>query len=351
MNILIVDDDQTNLVLFSLLLESIPDVWIVAISDPVAALEWCERHTADLLLLDYRMPGMDGMHFLAEFRKRTIGDPIPVIMITADAQIEVRHQALQLSANDFMTKPISKVELRVRVTNMLELRRLHTRLCGRINDLELQSCASKAEVNYCMSEMTSRLSRAAQCRDPETGAHLIRMARYAGIIAEHLGMSEQEQQMIREGAPLHDIGKVGIPDAILLKKGRLSDEEMAVMRTHPQLGADILKGSESPQMQIAAAIALSHHEKYDGSGYPYGLVGDAIPLCGRIVAVADVFDALTSCRPYKAAWETSAAAEFLADGSGKHFDPECVTALLKGWDQVLVVHDEFNEARCDASIH
>ena len=351
MNILIVDDDQTNLVLFSLLLESIPDVWIVAMSDPLAALDWCEGNTADLLLLDYSMPDMDGMQFLSEFRKKTHGDPIPVIMITADVQAAVRHQALQLSANDFMTKPFSKVELLARVTNMLDARRMHRRLCSRIDALESQCNASEAEAGYCLSELASRLSRTAKCRDTETGMHLIRMARYSGVIAEHLGTSGPYQKMIIDAAPLHDIGKIGIPDAILLKKGRLSEEEMAVMRTHPMLGADILKDSKSPLMQMAAEIALSHHEKYDGSGYPHGLAREAIPLCGRIVAVADVFDALTSARPYKAAWDTSEAAEFLIAGAGQHFDPECVVALLMGWDEVLAVHEEFSEAACDAAIH
>jgi response regulator RpfG family c-di-GMP phosphodiesterase len=193
------------------------------------------------------------------------------------------------------------------------------------------------------ADAVHRLARLAECRDPETGRHLVRMAHYARVLAAGLGLDDNEQEVIFAAAPMHDIGKVGIPDHILLKPGRLDAAEMACMRTHAQTGADILAGSASPVLQAAAAIALHHHEKYDGSGYPCGLAGSAISLYGRIVAVADVFDALTTARPYKAAWEIDRAFAMLEAGAGSHFDPVCVRAFLAQRSAVVAVHARYGD--------
>ena len=186
-----------------------------------------------------------------------------------------------------------------------------------------------------------RLSLAAECRDPETGAHLLRMANYARLIAAGLDLPPSEQELVLAAAPMHDIGKVGIPDHILLKPGRLSAEEMQVMRGHPEIGARILGNSPSPLLQAAASIALHHHERVDGAGYPHGLAGEDIPLYARIVAVADVFDALTSSRPYKPAWPLEKAVAHLRDASGSHFDARCVDAFLAQWPAIYAIHQQY----------
>jgi response regulator RpfG family c-di-GMP phosphodiesterase len=188
-----------------------------------------------------------------------------------------------------------------------------------------------------------RLSRAAEYRDPETGSHILRMAHYSALIAKGLGLSEQDQSVLLEAAPMHDIGKVGIADNILLKPGRLTPEEFTVMKLHATYGYEILKDSSSAILQVGAAIALAHHEKFDGSGYPSGLQGEDIPIFSRIVAVADVFDALTSERPYKKAWTLERACELIKAESGTHFDPKCVDSFFDQWDEVLAIRERFKD--------
>ena len=337
MNVLIVDDDRVNLALFSHLLEEIPDTTIFKASDPADALNWCREHDTDLLLLDYMMPHMDGFAFLQQFRLLSGQDHVPVIMITADAKTAVKYAALEMSANDFLTKPVNKVELRSRVCNMLSLRKSQLRQSGLARNLQCQVHEAGKKLQESEQGTVNRLATAAHYRDPETGAHLLRMAGYARLAAANLRLSTEEQDDIHDAAPLHDIGKIGIPDHILLKPGRLDDAEMEIMRTHPLIGAQILKDGTSRLIRNGAVIALSHHEKFDGSGYPHGLKGDEIPLYGRIVAVADVFDALTSSRPYKAAWSIEKATDWLKQNAGSHFDPACVEALLKDMGQILAI--------------
>ncbi len=350
MKVVIVDDTHINLVLMSRLMEKLDDVTTVAFQSAREALDWCRANPYDLLILDYMMPEINGLEFIGQL---DLGlDPRarpPVLMVTASHDVEIRHRALENGANDFLIKPIDKVEFLARTRNMLALRRATVALENRASWLASEVSAATAVLRAREQETILLLCRASEYRDPETGAHIQRMAHYSRLIAAELGMSDEQQDCILSAAPMHDIGKVGTPDTILLKPGRLNQEEMAVMRQHALIGYNILKSSEASMLQLAAEIAYSHHERFDGTGYPNGLKGDAIPLAGRIVAVADVFDALTNVRPYKQAWSLEAARTFLTDNSGSHFDPKCVDALLKQWPAVLEIRDRLDDGTRDAA--
>lgn len=338
MNILLIDDDRTNLDLFGHMLGMLDDAAIIAIASPREALQWCGSQTPDLVLVDYMMPEMDGLGFLRAFRALPGMAGIPLIMVTADVQLQVRHEALRLGANDFLTKPVNFVELNARAGNLLTLRRAQLQLADRAAWLDAAVRKATADIEAGQREAVYLLARAAELRDPDTGAHLLRMAAYAELVARNLGLPDKECALVRAAAPLHDIGKLGIPDAILLKPGKLDADELAVMRTHALIGASMLADSASPLMQAGAAIAQSHHERYDGGGYPHGLAGNDIPLYGRIVAVADVLDALTSSRPYKEGWDFARAREFMLGNSGTHFDPDCLAALFQDEAALVAIH-------------
>jgi response regulator RpfG family c-di-GMP phosphodiesterase len=343
MKVVIVDDTHINLVLMSRLMEKLDDVSTVAFQSAQEALAWCRENPYDLLILDYMMPELDGLAFISQLEGAVRERP-PVLMVTASQDVEIRHRALENGANDFLIKPIDKVEFLARTRNMLELRRATVALQNRASWLSSEVSKATAELRAREQETILLLCRASEYRDPETGAHIQRMAHYSCLIAAELGMSADEQAFILNAAPMHDIGKVGTPDHILLKPGRLNPEELVIMRQHAVIGYNILKSSEAAMLQLAAEIAYAHHERWDGSGYPNGLAGDAIPLVGRIVAVADVFDALTSVRPYKQAWSLDDARSFLVENSGTHFDPQCVDALLRRWPAVLEIRERFRDA-------
>ncbi|HEY0064670.1 MAG TPA: HD domain-containing phosphohydrolase [Telluria sp.] len=343
MKVVIVDDTHINLVLMSRLMEKLEDVSTVAFQSAREALDWCRVNPYDLLILDYMMPDINGLDFMAGLDPDTRARP-PVLMVTASQDVEIRHRALENGANDFLIKPIDKVEFLARTRNMLELRRATVALQSRASWLASEVAKATAALRAREQETIVLLCRASEYRDPETGAHIQRMAHYSRLIAAELGMSEEEQEHILNAAPMHDIGKVGTPDTILLKPGRLNPDEMEVMRQHALIGYNILKSSETRMLQLAAEIAYSHHERYDGTGYPNALKGEAIPLAGRIVAVADVFDALTNVRPYKTAWSLDAARNFLLENSGSHFDPNCVDALMRRWSDVLAIRDRLDDS-------
>lgn len=343
MNVLIVDDSQINLTLFSALLRKVEDVMPVEYLDPLEALVWCESNEPDLVLLDYMMPEMDGLAFLAHFRSMAGKETVPVIMVTAVTEKDIRHQGLEATANDFLTKPVDKIEFQARVRNMLILRKAQLELSHKAEWLAAEVKKATEELVASELELIHRLSKAAEFRDPETGAHILRMSNYSKLIAKNLGLTEAEQDLLLTAAPMHDIGKIGIPDHVLLKPGRLDAEELKVMRRHAEYGAEILKNATSQVTQAAAIVASTHHEKYDGSGYPKGLKADEIPLYGRIVAVADVFDALTSERPYKKAWSIADAKQYIIEHSGSHFDPACVQAFLADWEAVLSINARYQD--------
>ncbi len=343
MNVVIVDDTQINVTLMQALVNRIDGCKPISFTDSAAGLAWCLTNQPDLVIVDYMMPAPDGIEFIQRLRAEPGKAELPILMVTADHEKEVRYRALETGANDFLTKPVDRIEFTSRVKNMLAIRKSHLALTDRAAWLAEEVGKATAEIREREREAVFRLARAAEFRDPETGAHIQRMAHYSKLIAAQLGLDQAQQDLILEAAPMHDVGKLGTPDMILLKPGKLTPEEFAVMKQHASIGWEILKGSAAPTLQVAAEIAYTHHEKYDGSGYPRGLAGEQIPLFGRIVALADVFDALTSARPYKAAWELDKALAFIVEGRGTHFDPACTDAFLAVQKAVVVVREQFRD--------
>lgn len=341
--VVIVDDDRLNLTLLHRLLMREDECDPVSFSDPLEGLAHCLEETPDLILVDYMMPAMSGIDLIHRLRAHPSTRDVPILMITASDERDVRHAALEAGATDFLAKPIDNKELSSRARNMLKLRAAAKRDSERAEWLAREVDKATAAILAREQELVYRMSRAAEFRDPETGSHIQRMAHYSRLIAHRLGLSVADQEMIFAAAPMHDVGKIAIPDAILMKPGRLTEAEYEVMKGHAQYGYDLLSGSNASTLQVGAEIAHTHHEKFDGTGYPRGLAGEAIPIFGRIVAVADVFDALTSSRPYKRAWSFEDARKFLEDGSGSHFDPACVDALLSAWDEVLAISEKFRD--------
>lgn len=339
--VLIIDDSVINLTLIKALVLKLGECDPVLFDNPLTALDWCREHVPDLVIVDYMMPDMDGLQFINAFRGLHGRDEIPVLMITANDQKDVRYEALLGGANDFLTKPIDRIEFSARARNMLALRQGQKFLADRAEHLAELVNERTLDIREREKELIFRMSRAAEFRDPETGGHIQRMAHYAEVIARGLSLDAATQRLILEAAPMHDVGKIGIPDYILLKPARLTPEEFGVMKGHARLGFELLKGSGSEILRAGAEVAISHHERFDGSGYPYGLKGRDIPLFGRIAAVADVFDALTSERPYKKAWPLEDACRYLENGRGNHFDPLCVEAFLAGMDRVLEIRQRF----------
>jgi putative two-component system response regulator len=335
--ILIVDDNTTNLALISHLVSRIGDCEAVALSDARVALDLLGRRVFDLVLVDYMMPEIDGVAFIRRLRASPRHEHVPVVMVTTAGEREVCLEALEAGATDFLTRPLDPTTFRVRVRNLLELRAAQKALEARAEALDREVADKTRELLGREREIIWRLSKATERRDSDTGDHIARMARISGIIAEELGLSGDESRLIEIASQMHDVGKVAIPDEILFKPGPLSPEERAVMETHAELGFEILDGSSSRLLQTAAEIARSHHEKWDGTGYPRRLRGEAIPLVGRITALADVFDALMSVRPYKPAWSLDAARRMIEEGSGRHFDPVCVAAFFRRWPEIVEI--------------
>lgn len=345
MLIAIVDDNPLNLKLLETLVQRVsPESRSISFQDSAEGLHWCMNNAVDLIIVDYMMPAPDGLEFIRRFREPAANKDIPVLMITADHEKETRYAALEVGAHDFLTKPIDTPEFRARLRNMMSLRRSQKALADRAAWLAEKVAEATREVLDREHEMITRLSRAAEFRDPETGAHIQRMSNYSVLIAKQLRLTQTEQELILRAAPMHDVGKIAIPDHILLKPGKLNAVEWEIMKTHAEKGWEILRGSRSNLLDIAAEIAHSHHEKFDGSGYPRGLAGDDIPLYGRIVAVADVFDALTTERPYKKGWAVEDAMDFLFTNAGTHFDPLCVAAFIARIQEALVIRASFQDS-------
>ena len=342
MNVLIVDDQPSQRTMFRHLLEDIsPEVKVTDFGDPVEALLWSQRSAPDLLLLDYRMPKLDGLEFARRFRRPLSHRDVPIILITVVGDEPIRNAALEAGVIDFLVKPVRPRELRSRCRNLLALRQQSQNLKSRAHELERQLLARMHELDDRERELLTRLARATALRDGGSLARCERLARYSGLVAEALGLPEDEVKMIELAAPLHDIGKIGIPDAILLKRGPLDAAETAAVRAYPQLGQEILRDSSSRVVQLGQTIARCHRERWDGLGYPAGLRGDETPLAARIVAAASMFEAMTSDRPYRSARSPAEAFKALQDGAGTQFDPGVVAAIAQRRERFEEIHRYF----------
>lgn len=343
MNIVIIDDTPSNIKVLQAMVGRLNGCNAVTFTNPMEGLGWCLKRDPDLIIVDFMMPGLDGVELTRRLRLTPATAHTPVLMVTAAHEREVRYRALEEGVTDFLTKPLDKMEFMSRLKNMLALRKSHMSMADRAETLAAEVRKATAEVHERERETIFRLARAAEFRDPDTGAHIMRMANFSQLIAAKLDLPGRDQEMIVQASPMHDVGKLGTPDHILLKPARLTAQEFELMKRHSMIGHEILKDSASPVLQAAAQIALSHHEKFDGSGYPHGLARNDIPVFGRIVAVADVFDALTSKRPYKHAWALDRAAAYLHGERGKHFDPDCVDAFLSEWDVIVAIRKRFGD--------
>ncbi|MBU0808546.1 MAG: response regulator [Gammaproteobacteria bacterium] len=320
--LLLVDDEATNLQVLRHILQE--DYRLLFAKDGAKALEMAERERPDLILLDVMMPGMTGYEVCQALKVQAHLEAIPVIFVTALADVEDEAHGFAVGAVDYITKPVSPPIVRARVRTHLSLVRMD-------------------ELRQTRLQIVQRLGMAAEYKDNETGLHVIRMSHFSKVLALAAGFSEAAAEELLNAAPMHDVGKIGIPDAVLRKPGKLDEQEWAVMRQHVEIGAQIIGEHASGLLRTAQRIALSHHEKWDGSGYPNGLSGEDIPLEGRIVAIADVFDALTSVRPYKAAWSVEDAVELLNKERGRHFDPHLVELFIQQLPAILEIKERWAE--------
>lgn len=333
--ILIVDDTPANLDVLAGILKQ--DYKLKVATNGAKALQLSQiTPPPDLILLDIMMPGMDGYTVCRHLKDDPRTARIPVVFVTAKGEVEDETHGFELGAVDYITKPVSPPIVRARVRTHLDLYDQERYLDGLV--AERTKALEKTRL-----QIIRRLGRAAEFKDNETGMHVVRMSHYSQLIAKHLGMPEHYCDLILESSPMHDIGKIGIPDKVLQKPGRLNEIEWEEMKRHPEIGGMILGDHDSELLKMARVIALTHHEKWDGSGYPNGLKGEEIPLEGRIVAVADVFDALTTERPYKAAWPVEEAVGLMKKESGYHFDPELVELFLANLEEVLEIRQRYAE--------
>ena len=328
--ILIVDNEPSNVDFLHHVLDREGYGALTLATDARDAADRLDEIRPDLIILDLMMPDFDGFQFMERVRKWMAADEyIPILVATADTAADTRRRALSAGASDFLTKPLSPAEVRLRVRNLVRTRFLHAQLRDQNVRLEERVSLRTLELEEARQEILDRLARAAEFRDDDTGQHTQRVGRLAARLAEALGLPVEQVDLVRKAAPLHDVGKIGIPDSILLKEGRLSPQERTLMQTHTTIGARILSGSRFPLLRLAEEIALNHHEHWDGGGYPSGIEGEEIPLSGRIVAVADVFDSLTHERPYKRAWTVKESLDEIRAQSERQFDPRVVEALLR----------------------
>ncbi|MDB5533222.1 MAG: hypothetical protein JWO28_1537 [Hyphomicrobiales bacterium] len=334
---LLVDDSRSVLDFMKRLIEADGLVQATAFLDPVQAIAAASECDFDIVLVDYEMPKMDGITFIRELRALPKFADIPIVMITSIQTDAIRMKALEAGATDFLPKRPQAMEMNIRLRNLIKLGVAVRKLSDRAADLASEVAAATRKLQEREEEIILRLALAVEYRDNDTGEHTLRVAKYSRIIAEELGLPPRLCRDIYLAAPLHDVGKVAIPDSILLKPGRLNDDEMATIRTHAAIGGRILANSHCELIQLGATIANAHHERWDGSGYPNGLKQLQIPIAARIVTVADVFDALTTKRPYKQAMPLPVARKYLEEKRELEFDPACVDAFLSRWNEVVEI--------------
>ncbi|HTO64079.1 MAG TPA: HD domain-containing phosphohydrolase [Bradyrhizobium sp.] len=334
---LLVDDSRSVLDLLKWHIEADGAARATAFLDPLQAIAAARVADFDLVLVDYEMPKMDGISLIRALRAIPKLADVPIAMITSIESDQVRMQALEAGATDFMAKRPQSLEMKVRLRNLVRLGSAVRKLNDRAADLAGEVAAATRKLQEREEELILRLALALEYRDNDTGEHTLRVAQYSRLIAEQLGLTPRFCRDIYLAAPLHDIGKVAIPDRILLKPARLTEAEMAVIKTHTAIGKRILADSRCELIQLGAEIAIAHHERWDGAGYPHGLKESNIPISARVVAVADVFDALTTKRSYKDAMPLEFARAYLVENKARQFDPECVDAFLSRWDDVTAI--------------
>ncbi|MBF0481247.1 MAG: response regulator [Desulfovibrionaceae bacterium] len=346
--ILIVDDEPVNITLIQGCLKNM-GYEVHAAENAFDALKVLDR-SFDLVLADVMMPEMDGFAMVRKIRSNPETLDIPVVMVTALHEKDYRLKAVETGANDFISKPVDRVELKIRTESMLRQKAQQDEIksfSGELNTLvearTLELRHVLAGLNRANKEAIQHLSAAAEFKDEDTGFHILRMASYSALIAAKLGLDKEDVDMILTSSPMHDVGKIGIPDSILLKPAKLDAGEWKIMKEHTTIGGQILGAGESDYMNMGTIIALAHHEKWDGSGYPSGLAGEDIPLPGRICAVADVFDALTSKRPYKQAFAVDKSLEIMKEGRGSHFDPRLLDIFLENIGEALEIREKYLE--------
>lgn len=349
--IMIVDDEPTNILIVEKHLYEVGYRYFIKVHDATKAMSMIRKETPDLILLDIVMPGISGIEILQSIRTDDKAKQTPVIIVSAVSDAEMKKEVLRLRVSDFVSKPVDPHDLSLRVRNALIVKAHQDHLANQAKELEKQVRQRTAELAASRQDVILCLARAAEFRDNETGNHVVRVGRYVGVIAEALGFSDERVKILEQAAQLHDVGKIGVPDAILLKPGklepdefeqmkkhsgygrkiiqRLPDSEWDALKRHAEIGAKLLNIVRSPVIELAASIALTHHERWDGTGYPLGLAGDDIPIEGRMTAVADVFDALSSKRPYKPAYSRKKCFQMMEDLRGKQFDPKILDAFFR----------------------
>lgn len=347
--ILIVDDLPQNIELLEAYL--VPHGYeILMASSGAEALQKLASHPVDLILLDVMMPEMDGFEVARRVRQNEAMRLLPIVLVTALHETEDRVKGIEAGCDDFISKPVDKSELVARVRSLLKVKAYNDLLANYQKELEREVATKTQEIKHTLKQLQEasletihRLSLAAEYKDEDTGAHIIRMSRYCAAIASQMGLDAHTVETILYAAPMHDIGKIGIQDKILLKPAKLDATEWDIMKQHALMGAEILKDSDAEFIQMGEIIARSHHEKFDGSGYPNGLKEGQIPLAGRIAAVADVFDALVSKRPYKEAFSVEKSLSIIKEGRGGHFDPEVVDAFFAIQEEILSIKEQYSD--------
>lgn len=363
--ILIVDDEEANVRLLERLLRRAGLGDIESTTDPFTAYDLFRTCSPDLVMLDINMPGMSGFDVMEQLRAATKDDAyVPVLVLTGSNDQSIKNRALTAGAKDFLMKPLDPVEVVARAENLLEARSLQVQLRDEKKMLELTVDERTRELRYAVAKLREaqnelqlsrgetihRLSLAAEFRDDETARHIQRMGRYCALLSSRVGFDSEHAELMRLAGELHDVGKIGIPDAILLKPGKLTPEERETMQRHPEIGYDILGGSRSELLTIAATVAFTHHERPDGHGYPRKLTEDQIPLEGKIASIADVFDALTTDRVYRRAFPLDTAIAMMTAESGTQFDPDLLDMFLNPMDEVVAILEEHPDPPDEATV-
>ncbi len=336
-----VDDDKQNLMLIEVFANEL-NLNIKSFLDPIEALDFAKENQVDILFIDYMMPELDGISFIKEFRLKN--DSTPIIMITASGNVlKTKIESLKAGATDFLNKPLDLFEFTLRTKNLLNLRRAQKLVNNKAKLLKEEVSKATKLIEEREYETLNILAKVSEFKDYSTAKHIVRVGHYAKLLASEYGFDEDFQEMIFYAAQLHDIGKVGIADKILLKPGRFNEEDFEIMKEHSQIGYDILTDSKSKYLRMGAQISLTHHERWDGTGYPSGLKENLIPMEGKIVAICDCFDALTSKRPYKDPWSFEESFAFIIENKGTMFDPQLVDIFVENKDKVFEIYKKFSE--------